>query len=199
VRGRAKTGRLLATTNGRICSVGTLIESEPAGDFLQSPRRFECRSRTSSPSLGTLQSGRPCAYPMAGPPHRKPRGRGMWYGFHLTGVTSSGGPFLGGAIIKDALTAQEASDRVCGKRFKVMIPIWLPALEEHGRLNLARETTILFSRSALQRSIACSAMQRSWRAAASGDAQASTRQSEARFQDALDRTSVQGPRLEPRR
>lgn len=42
-----------------------------------------------------------------------------------------------GAIIKDALTALwEASDRVCGKRLKVMIPILLPALEQHGRLKL---------------------------------------------------------------
>src|SRR5712664_1423739 len=42
-----------------------------------------------------------------------------------------------GATIKDALTALwEASDRVCGKRLKVMIPILLPALEQHGRLKL---------------------------------------------------------------
>lgn len=35
-----------------------------------------------------------------------------------------------GATIKDAMTALwEASDRVCGKRLKVMIPILLPALE----------------------------------------------------------------------
>jgi hypothetical protein len=43
------------------------------------------------------------------------------------------------AIIKDALTALwEASDRVCGKRLKVMIPTLLPALEEHGRLKLGK-------------------------------------------------------------
>ena len=30
----------------------------------------------------------------------------------------------------------EASDRVCGKRLKVMIPVLLPALERHGRLDL---------------------------------------------------------------
>lgn len=28
----------------------------------------------------------------------------------------------------------EALDRVCGKRLNVMIPILLPALEQHGRL-----------------------------------------------------------------
>src|ERR1700693_5190304 len=42
-----------------------------------------------------------------------------------------------GATIKDALTALwEASDRVCGKRLKVMIPTLLPALERNGRLKL---------------------------------------------------------------
>ena len=30
----------------------------------------------------------------------------------------------------------EASDRICGKRLKVMIPTLLPALERHGRLAL---------------------------------------------------------------
>jgi hypothetical protein len=44
-----------------------------------------------------------------------------------------------GATIKDALTALwEASDRVCGKRLKVMIPTLLPALEQHGRLRLGQ-------------------------------------------------------------
>jgi hypothetical protein len=42
-----------------------------------------------------------------------------------------------GATIKDALTALwEASDRVCGKRLKVMIPTLLPVLERNGRLTL---------------------------------------------------------------
>lgn len=42
-----------------------------------------------------------------------------------------------GATIKDALVALwEASDRICGKRLKVMIPTLLPALERHGRLRL---------------------------------------------------------------
>jgi hypothetical protein len=41
------------------------------------------------------------------------------------------------ATIKDALTALwEASDRVCGKRLKVMIPTLLRPLEQHGRLKL---------------------------------------------------------------
>jgi len=43
-----------------------------------------------------------------------------------------------GAAIQDALVALwEASDRICGKRLKVMIPTLLPALERHGRLALS--------------------------------------------------------------
>jgi hypothetical protein len=42
-----------------------------------------------------------------------------------------------GATTKDTLTALwEASDRVCGKRLKVMIATLLPALERNGRLKL---------------------------------------------------------------
>src|SRR5262245_26569819 len=37
----------------------------------------------------------------------------------------------------------EASDRVCGKRLKVMIPALLPALERHGRLTLSRSERVL--------------------------------------------------------
>jgi hypothetical protein len=43
-----------------------------------------------------------------------------------------------GATIKDALTALwEASDCVCGKRLVVMIPTLVPALAQHGRLQLS--------------------------------------------------------------
>jgi Integrase core domain len=43
-----------------------------------------------------------------------------------------------GVTIENALTALwEASDRVCGKRLVVMIPTLLPALEQHGRLQLS--------------------------------------------------------------
>lgn len=42
-----------------------------------------------------------------------------------------------GAAIRDALVALwEASDRICGKRLKIMIPTLLPSLERHGRLKL---------------------------------------------------------------
>src|ERR1700720_2592809 len=55
-----------------------------------------------------------------------------------------------GATIKDALTALwEASDRICGKRLKVMIPTLLPALERHGRLKLgAADRTLVLAISA---------------------------------------------------
>ncbi len=49
-----------------------------------------------------------------------------------------------GVVIKDALVALwEASDRICGKRLKVMIPTLLPALERHGRLSLCKEDRAL--------------------------------------------------------
>ena len=49
-----------------------------------------------------------------------------------------------GSIIKDAVVALwEASDRVCGKRLKVMIPTLLPALERHGRLELSQADRVL--------------------------------------------------------
>ena len=55
-----------------------------------------------------------------------------------------------GAAIKDALTALwEASDRVCGKRLVVMIPILLSALVRHGRLELGEgEWAVLLTVSA---------------------------------------------------
>ena len=49
-----------------------------------------------------------------------------------------------GVVIKDALTALwEASDRICGKRLKVMIATLLPALERHGRLKLGAADRVL--------------------------------------------------------
>src|SRR6202171_3984578 len=49
-----------------------------------------------------------------------------------------------GATIRDALVALwEASDRICGKRLKVMIPTLLPALERHGRLKLGAADSAL--------------------------------------------------------
>jgi len=47
-------------------------------------------------------------------------------------------------VVKDALTALwEASDRICGKRLKVVIPILLRALERHGRLKLGAADRVL--------------------------------------------------------
>ena len=60
-----------------------------------------------------------------------------------------------GATIKEALTALwEASDRVCGKRLKVMIPTLLPALEQHGRLKLGegdRDLVLAISSASIDR------------------------------------------------
>jgi hypothetical protein len=60
-----------------------------------------------------------------------------------------------GATIKDALTALwEASDRVCGKRLKVMIPTLLPALERNDRLKLDgadREHVLAISAASIDR------------------------------------------------
>jgi hypothetical protein len=60
-----------------------------------------------------------------------------------------------GATIKDAMSALwEASDRVCGKRLKVMIPTLLPALEQHGRLRLGqadRDRVLVISAATIDR------------------------------------------------
>src|SRR5882757_8364681 len=49
-----------------------------------------------------------------------------------------------GATIQDALVALwEASDRICGKRLRVMIPTLLPSLERHGRLKLDQADRVL--------------------------------------------------------
>ena len=93
------------------------------------------------------------------------------------------------ATIKDAVTALwEASDRVCGKRLVVMIPALAPALERHGRLKLDagdHDRVLAISAATIDR---CSADVRSRRAAASGDAQASIRQSGARFRSGRSMT-----------
>ena len=49
-------------------------------------------------------------------------------------------PVRYGADVREALIALwEASDRLCSKRLKPLIPILLPALERHGRLDLDSE------------------------------------------------------------
>jgi hypothetical protein len=64
---------------------------------------------------------------------------------------------INGATIKNALTALwEASDRVCGKRLKVMIPTLLPALEQMADCSLATRIEIVFWPSAPLPSTACS-------------------------------------------
>jgi hypothetical protein len=49
-----------------------------------------------------------------------------------------------GPEVKEALIALwEASDRICSKRLKPVIPILLPALERHGRLQISDELRTL--------------------------------------------------------
>lgn len=39
------------------------------------------------------------------------------------------------AVRKALIVLWEASDRICGKRLRALIPILLPAMEQHGHLN----------------------------------------------------------------
>jgi hypothetical protein len=48
-----------------------------------------------------------------------------------------------------------ASDRICSKRLKPLIPALLPALERHGRLTLTAELPLYCSRSARRASTGC--------------------------------------------
>ena len=64
-----------------------------------------------------------------------------------------------GATVKDAMTALwEASDRVCGKRLKVMIPPCCLLSSNIADCSLASRTVIVFWPSAPPPSIACSSM-----------------------------------------
>ena len=40
------------------------------------------------------------------------------------------------AVTEGLIVLWEASDRMCGKRLKALLPILLPALERHGHLSL---------------------------------------------------------------
>src|SRR4051794_13523262 len=45
----------------------------------------------------------------------------------------------GEAVREALLVVWEASDRICGKRLKVLVPVLVEALERHGHLGLAPE------------------------------------------------------------
>ena len=70
----------------------------------------------------------------------------------------SGRPRLYDAAIREALVVLwEASDRVCGKRLKVVIPVLVDALERHGHLRLhegVRERLLAASPATLDRLLA---------------------------------------------
>lgn len=45
-------------------------------------------------------------------------------------------PVYDEAVLQALIVLWEASDRVCGKRLKALLPVLLPALERHGHLQL---------------------------------------------------------------
>lgn len=48
----------------------------------------------------------------------------------------------GNAVAEALVVLWEASDRVCGKRLKTLIPTLLDALERHGHLQLGRDVRV---------------------------------------------------------
>jgi hypothetical protein len=54
-----------------------------------------------------------------------------------TGVVDRGGPRVYDEAVREALIAVwEASDRICGKRVRPLLPILVEAMERHGHLQL---------------------------------------------------------------
>jgi hypothetical protein len=69
----------------------------------------------------------------------------------------------------------EASDRLCSKRLKPIIPVLLPALERHGQLTIDETIRALLLASARRRSIVCFRRCVWWHAAVAGGVPASAR------------------------
>lgn len=94
-------------------------ESVPSPGTRTAPRR-ECRKANGRDRLGPQACGPDdCSEPERGPRPRRPPRR------------------MYPEPVRDAVIALwEASDRICGKRLKAMIPTLLPALERHERLKL---------------------------------------------------------------
>lgn len=60
------------------------------------------------------------------------------------------------AVRETLIVLWEASDRICGKRLKPLLPVLLPALERHGHLHLdaaVREQVLIVSASAIDRAL----------------------------------------------
>jgi len=76
----------------------------------------------------------------------------------LASVVAGGRPRLYDAAVREALVVLwEASDRVCGKRLKPLIPVLVDALERHGHLSLheaVRERLLAASPATLDRLLA---------------------------------------------
>jgi hypothetical protein len=76
--------------------------------------------------------------------HRKHAIRALSFSNKKPGSLAPGRARSTYGSIRDAVIALwEASDRICGKRLVVMIPILLPALERHGRLKLSKDERAL--------------------------------------------------------
>jgi hypothetical protein len=75
-----------------------------------------------------------------------------------TSITTSVRARVYDEAVREALTILwEASDRVCGKRLKALVPVLLPALERHGHLRLdgsVRERVLSASAATLDRVLA---------------------------------------------
>ena len=59
----------------------------------------------------------------------------------------------------------EASDRVCGKRLKALLPTLVPALERHGHVTLdprVREQLMAVSAATIDRRLASARVRRAW-------------------------------------
>ncbi|EDS4242503.1 TPA: transposase family protein [Salmonella enterica subsp. enterica serovar Birkenhead] len=60
----------------------------------------------------------------------------------------------GAAVQQDLIVLWEASDRLCGKRLKALLPLLIPAMEKHGHLCLnpaLREQLLKVSASSIER------------------------------------------------
>lgn len=90
--------------------------------------------------------------------HRKHAIRLLKGGAELTSPRGGGRPRLYDEAVREALVVLwEASDRICGKRLKALLPALIPALERHGHMALAppvRDKLVAASPATLDRLLA---------------------------------------------
>jgi hypothetical protein len=105
--------------------------------------------------------------------HRKHAMRVLRSGPSNTRHGSRPGRRIYGEAVRQALILLwEASDRVCGKRLKALLPVLIPAMERHGRLALdpaVRAGVLAMSAATIDRALArcreVSGVRRRWRSA----------------------------------